>query len=66
MQDMALIANADGMSGVVAALIAGHTVVSFGKDIDNLPLTFVAPLDAYNCEVLFHYRFTTDVCRVLW
>src|SRR5437870_1249079 len=44
------------MPGVVAALIPGHAVKAPRKDIDNLTLAFVAPLDAYNCEILFHYR----------
>src|SRR6266699_2541385 len=44
------------MPGVVAALIPRHTVIALRKDIDNLTLAFVAPLDAYNCEILCHYR----------
>src|SRR6266571_4744041 len=44
------------MPGVVAALIPRHAVIALRKDIDHLTLAFVAPLDAYNCEILFHYR----------
>src|SRR5438093_8496889 len=44
------------MPGVVAALVPRHAVIALRKDIDNLTLAFVAPLDAYNCEILFHYR----------
>src|SRR5438876_9362893 len=44
------------MPGVVAALVPRHAVIALRKDIDNLTLAFVAPLDAYNCDVPFHYR----------
>jgi len=56
MKDMTSIADADGVTGVMAALIPCDAVEALGKDVDNLPLPFVAPLSAYDCEILFHYR----------
>src|SRR5262245_7682892 len=43
-EHVAPVADADGVSRVVAALVAGDAVVPFGKDIDDLTLSFVAPL----------------------
>ena len=54
MQNMAPIADADGVPGIVAALIPRDAVEVLGQDVDNLALAFVAPLDAYDCEILFH------------
>src|SRR6185369_13213179 len=56
MQDVTAVSKTDGVSGVMAALIARDAVVRLRKDIDDFTLSFVAPLDTYNCKVLFHYR----------
>jgi hypothetical protein len=53
-QDVPPVPDAYGVTGVMAALISRDAVVSLRKDIYNLTLSFVAPLDAYDCEVLFH------------
>jgi hypothetical protein len=42
------VADLDGVSGVVSALIANHNVEPLGEQIDNLAFTFVAPLGAYD------------------
>src|SRR5215510_14235345 len=44
------------MPRVVAALIAGDAVIRLRKDVDDLTLSLVAPLQAYYGEILFHYR----------
>jgi hypothetical protein len=36
----------DGMTGVVAALIAGHDIGPLGEEVDHLALALVAPLGA--------------------
>jgi len=36
--------EADGVSGVIAALIADDDLVAFGQDIDDFAFGFVAPL----------------------
>ena len=41
-----LVAELDGVAGVVAALVAGHEVEGRGDQVDDLPLPFVAPLAA--------------------
>src|SRR5215831_15051259 len=56
MEDMTAITDAYRVSGVVAALVPGYAIVGLREDVDNLAFSFVAPLDAYNCEILFHYR----------
>ena len=44
----------DGMTCVVAALIAADDVVPFGEEVYHLPLSFVAPVDPANgCQHLF-------------
>src|SRR4029077_7160894 len=54
MQYVPAISEADGVSGVMSALITGDAVKFLRENIDNLSLAFVAPLDAYNCEIAFH------------
>src|SRR5262249_15702833 len=49
MQDIALSAEADRVSGVMAALKAGDAIEVFGQDVHNLALAFVSPLQAYDC-----------------
>src|SRR6185295_13818285 len=53
---MAAVIDTHRVAGIVSALIPRDTVVALRKDINDFTLSFVAPLDAYNCEVLFHYR----------
>jgi hypothetical protein len=38
------------MAGVVAALITRYNIEPLGEQVDNLTLTFVAPLGANNCD----------------
>ena len=54
MQHVAAISDADGMSGIVAALITRDAVEAFRKNVDDLAFSFVAPLNAYDCDILFH------------
>ena len=54
MQYVPVTSEADGVPGVVSALIPGDAVKLLRENIDNLSLAFVAPLDAYNCEIAFH------------
>jgi hypothetical protein len=63
MEDVTAIAEADGMTGVMTALIAGDAVVALRKDIDNLSFSFVAPLKANDCEVLFHLKMFIECFR---
>ena len=48
------IAETYRVSGIVSALVSGDAVEFFRKNIDNLAFTFVAPLDAYDCDIAFH------------
>ena len=41
-----LVADADGMAGVGAALVAGDDVGLLGEHVDDLSLAFIAPLGA--------------------
>src|SRR5262249_22065135 len=52
-KDMAAVVDAHRVSGVVAALVSCYAIKGFRKDVDNLAFSFVAPLDANNCEILF-------------
>ncbi len=54
MKHVAAISDADSMSGVVAALITRDAVEAFRKDVDDLTFSFVPPLNAYDCDILFH------------
>ncbi len=53
LQDVLLLADEDGVAGVVAALIARDDVEALGEEVDDLALAFVAPLGAENDDV-FH------------
>jgi hypothetical protein len=44
------IANLDGMSGVVAALVSHHDVKTLGEQVDDLAFAFIAPLGADYCD----------------
>jgi hypothetical protein len=48
MQNVAAIAHVNGVAGVVAALISSDAIEAFGEDVDDLTLSFVAPLNAYD------------------
>jgi hypothetical protein len=54
MKHVAAIANVNGVTGIMAALVPRDAVVLRRKDIDDLSFSFVAPLNANDCEVLFH------------
>ena len=54
MEDMPAVAEADGVSRIVPALITSDAVEAGGEDIDNLAFSFIAPLDTDDCESLFH------------
>jgi hypothetical protein len=45
-----LIAN-DGVAGVVAAVEASHDLEGRGDQVDDLPLAFVTPLAANDCNI---------------
>jgi len=53
-QDVAAIPKTDRVACIVTALVSGDAVESFRQDIDDLTLSFVTPLDADDCEILFH------------
>src|ERR1700752_3267948 len=42
------------MTGVVTTLVASDDIKSFGEQIDDLALTFIAPLGTYNCNYSGH------------
>jgi len=50
MQHKRLIADLNRMAGIVAALVAGHDVEVFGKQINYLAFAFVTPLRAYDYD----------------
>ena len=54
MQNVPLVSDADGVSGVVSALITCDAVEFFRENVDDLALSLIAPLDAYNCEIVVH------------
>src|SRR5262245_17919235 len=56
MEYMTAITEADGVAGVMATLIAGDAIVALRQDIYDFSFAFVAPLDADNSQVAFHYR----------
>ena len=39
----------NGVSRIVAALIADHDVLIFGKQVHHTTLSFVSPVDSYDC-----------------
>ena len=41
----------DRMAGIAAALIANNHVIVFREQIDHTALSFIAPVDAYDCAV---------------
>jgi hypothetical protein len=41
----------DGVPGIRAALVADDCVGIAGQDIDDLALSFIAPLSAYDNEI---------------
>ena len=51
---MPAISEVNSVSRIMATLISGDAVERPRQDIDNLALTFVAPLGADHCEILFH------------
>ena len=63
MQNVFLAAMNDGVAGVIPALAAHHDVGFGGKDIDDFPLAFIAPLRADQNRVrhdCFGQKFCPD------
>jgi hypothetical protein len=54
MEYVAAIADVNSVTGIMATLVPRDAVILGRKDIDDLSLSFVAPLNANDCEVLFH------------
>ena len=46
LEDVFLLADEDGVAGIVPALIARDDIELLGEEIDDLPFTLVAPLGA--------------------
>ncbi len=46
-----LVADHQGMAGIVAALVAHHVLGILGVDVDDLALAFIAPLGAYDNHI---------------
>ena len=44
----------NGVAGIVTTLIAGDTVETSGKNINNFALTLITPLDSNNGEIICH------------
>lgn len=61
MEDKSLFSDSNRVSGIVAALIPGDDVEIVRDDVDDLSFTFVAPLGAHDCDVLFVFHVL-----VLW
>src|SRR5437867_10572292 len=53
-QNVTAISKADGVTGVVSALVSRDAVEFLRQDIDDLTFSFVAPLHADDCEI--HFR----------
>jgi hypothetical protein len=51
---MTAAAEGYGVPGIVSALVTCDAFESFGKDIDDLSFSFIAPLKSNDCDVLFH------------
>src|SRR5205814_6669961 len=57
-----LLADIDGVAGVVATLVARHNIEAIREQIDNFPFTLIAPLGAEDdhvshlCPNLLVYR----------
>ena len=54
MEDVPLVSDVDGVPRVVSALITCDAVEFLRENVDDLALSLIAPLDAYNCEIVFH------------
>ena len=55
-EDESLFSDSNRVSGIVATLIPGNDVELGGDDVDNLTLSFIAPLGAHDRDILvvFH------------
>jgi hypothetical protein len=58
-QDELTLANADGMTGIVSALISGHQIEMRREYVDDLTLAFIAPLGP-NYDDIFHLSLSAD------
>ena len=54
MQYKRLVANLDRMARVVSALVTNNDLELLGEQINDLALTFIAPLGAYYCDYFRH------------
>jgi hypothetical protein len=52
MEHVRSIPDADGVAGIMATLISGDAGEVLREDIDDFAFTFVAPLNANDCEVI--------------
>ena len=54
----------DGVPSVVAALVAADNIIVFGDEIDHAALSFVTPVDAYDCAVGHNnssFKYITEI-----
>ncbi len=51
---MPAVADIHRMAGIMPALISRDAIEALGQDIDDLALSFVAPLNSYDREILCH------------
>src|SRR5262245_25801204 len=54
MEDVPALPEANSMARIMAALIPRDTVVLLRQDVDYFAFSLVAPLNANDCEILFH------------
>ena len=63
-QHKGLVADLDGVTGVVTALVAGNDIEPLPEQIDDLALTFIAPLGADDSDYVRHYySFPISNCQ---
>src|SRR5690606_16888159 len=55
-QNVTVLADLDGVAGVVATLVTRHHIEAFRQDVDNLALAFVTPLETNDGEISFHSK----------
>ena len=66
MEDIFLIVDDDGMTGVVPSLIAGDNIKSISDEIYNFPLSLISPLSTDN-NYIRHDKRTgrRETCRTV-
>ena len=55
MEDVAFSIDYHGMPGIIAPLVAHNVVSVFGKQVNNLALAFVPPLQTYDYGIWHLY-----------